>query len=140
MRRAGPIRPPISAADFYGLSNDAAIPSFDGAGIIPVVPAGQFVELAINLSAAGAIVGCPSSGFVAMNVRTRESDSNTAAIKDYASAPVNIPSNCSQFKIEKRNASGDLLPGATFSISPNPIPLQPDQPPLSVTDGDANDA
>jgi uncharacterized repeat protein (TIGR01451 family) len=127
----------LAAADFYGLSNDDTItdlPSSDG-----TLSKGLFGEFAIDLTAAGAVLGCPSTGFVAMNIRSRASDSNSAELKDWVKAPVTIPSACAELKIFKYGPNGQTAaPGATFTVTPAPGPSPSTQ--TSFTDGGTGDA
>jgi hypothetical protein len=102
-----------------------------------------FVEASFNLSALGLDLDCPSTGFASAFLRSQSSPENgNPELKDYTTGPVNVPSNCSQFKIEKRKGTvtGALLPGAKFSITPNPFPGQTQPDPALVTDGGAGDA
>ena len=103
----------------------------------------KFVEFSFNLSALGLNLDCPSTGFSSAFLRSQAAGANAnSELKDYTTGPINVPSNCSQFKIEKRKGTTDgaLLPGATFSVSPNPLPGQTQPNPLNITDGGANDA
>ena len=64
----------LTSADFYGLSNDAAIaagPWTDNIASGGQIPQSQFAEMAIDLTAAGVVLACPSNGFGEVNVRTR---------------------------------------------------------------------
>ena len=102
-----------------------------------------FVEASFNLSTLGVDLECPSTGFASAFLRSQSSQENAnPELKDYTTGPVNVPSNCSQFKIEKRKGTvdGELLPGATFAITPNPFPGQTQPDPAIVTDGGAGDA
>jgi len=104
---------------FFGLANDSTIsdlPSSDGTR-----SSNLFGEFAVDVTAAGAVVDCPSTGFVALNVRTRSSISDTAETKDYATGPINVPSACGELVIQKKDAdTGALVGGATFTITPSP--------------------
>lgn len=106
-------------------------------------PAKYFVEASFNLSKLGVDLECPSTGFASAFLRSQSSKENAnPELKDYATGPINVPSNCSQFKIEKRKGQTDgaLLPGATFSISPNPFPGKSTPDPVNVEDGGPGDA
>jgi uncharacterized repeat protein (TIGR01451 family) len=134
---------PNSATAFGGVANDSTItdlPSADG-----TLGANLFGEFAVNLSVAGAVVDCPSTGFVALNVRTRSSTSDSAETKDYATGPLGIPSACGELKIYKRDAATSaLLGGATFTVTPNPATgtgsatVTDNVAPTSTTTGDSD--
>ncbi len=112
------------AGAFFGLANDKAIPvgpwtdHIASGGLIPVR---QFAEMAFDLTAFNVVLTCPSQGFGEVNVRTRSSISASAALKDYASAPVDIPPNCATLSWQKQDDAGHALGGATFTVSPNPF-------------------
>ncbi len=104
-----------------------------------ITPEG-FVEASIDLTSFGAVLGCPSSGFAALNSRstTGNTDNN---LQDYVEAiGITIPSECAKLDIYKYDTDGMRLPGATFEVTPNPIPGAQDPKLLSVTDGGANDS
>ena len=100
------------------------------------VPAFDFAEASIDLSALGITLGCP--GFSSGHVRSRTGgDPGSSQLKD-AAPPFSIDlNNCGKLKIEKRDANGALLGGASFTISDDPRPGLTGA--LSVTDGGAND-
>ncbi len=109
-----------SPTQFYGLSNDAAIPVGPWSDSIASggsIPQSQFAEMGFDLTSLGLVLACPSGGFGEVNVRTRSSISDSAALKDYASAPVNIPSNCGSLSWTKTDGHS-ALGGATFKVTP----------------------
>jgi uncharacterized repeat protein (TIGR01451 family) len=117
---------PIAANvnEFYGLSNDAGIPKGPWADAIAsggIIGERQFAEMAFDLTSLGVVLACPSQGFGEVNVRTRSSITDNAALKDYASGPVNIPANCASLSWQKQDDNGSPLGGATFTVDPNPF-------------------
>ncbi len=96
----------------------------------PNVASGQmateaFIEASIDLTSFGAVPGCPSRGFAALNSRstTGNGDNN---LQDYVEAiGLSVPSDCAALRIEKYAGSvgaNNKLGGATFAISPDPRP------------------
>jgi uncharacterized repeat protein (TIGR01451 family) len=119
---SAPVAP--AAGSFYGLSNDAPIPQgpwTDQIAVNGLIPQLQFAEMAFDFSANGLVLSCPSNGFGEVNVRTRSSISDTAALKDYASAAVRIPPTCANLAWQKQDGNGSPLGGATFTVTPNPF-------------------
>ena len=58
--------------------------------------ADTFVEFGVDLTSFGAVLGCPSSGFAAVNARSITGTGTTGQLMDYLKAlPVHIPSTCS---------------------------------------------
>jgi uncharacterized repeat protein (TIGR01451 family)/fimbrial isopeptide formation D2 family protein len=115
---------PADPSQFYGLSNDAAIPVGPWADAIAsggTIGERQFAEMAFDLTSLGVVLACPSQGFGEVNVRTRSSITDNAALKDYASAPVDIPANCASLSWQKQDDKGNPLGGATFTVDPNPF-------------------
>jgi uncharacterized repeat protein (TIGR01451 family) len=115
---------PAPAGAFYGLSNDASIPKGPWTDQIAsggLIPERQFAEMAFDMTAFGVVLDCPSQGFGEVNVRTRSSIVASAALKDYASAPVRIPPNCASLSWQKEDDQGNHLGGATFTVDPNPF-------------------
>ena len=115
---------PAPAGAFYGLSNDASIPKGPWGDAIAsggLIPERQFAEMAFDMTAFGVVLDCPSEGFGEVNVRTRSSIVASAALKDYASAPVHIPANCATLSWQKEDDQGNHLGGATFTVDPNPF-------------------
>lgn len=84
----------------------------------------QFAEFAIDLTSFGAVVGCPSAGFTTANARSITGTGGPGTLVDYLSAlPISIPSDCATLLINKFGPGRTRLGGATFTISPNPIPV-----------------
>jgi LPXTG-motif cell wall-anchored protein len=96
---------------------------------------GLFAEGAVNLSALANANGHICTGsFGWMNIRTVASESVNAALQDYVLPfPTNIDSTCGSLKIEKRDETGVLVGGATFTISDDPRPGH--SGPVTVKDG-----
>ena len=105
-----------------------------------------FLEFGIDLTSYGAVLGCPSSGFTAVNSRSITGTGGPGTLVDYLSAvPVSIPSNCASLVVNKTDADQQALGGATFKIEPNPLPVgtpgRPDADYITVfDDSDANTA
>ena len=79
------------------------------------------------------------SGFSTFNMRTQEGneDGVTSALKDLIQGDIDIPSDCGSINIVKKDAAtGAVLPGAKFQISPNPTAGSTDQTAKTVTDND----
>lgn len=113
----------------------------------PNAPAGtiganQFVELSINLSSFG-LTTCPVTGFSTLNLRSQEGGENgdTSALKDLATGPVDIDSDCSAIEIVKKidGQAGAGAAGASFLVTPDPTPGVTGGS-LVVTDGGTGDA
>jgi uncharacterized surface anchored protein len=99
----------------------------------------EFGEFGFNLTALGLELGCPSTGFNTLNLRSKAGNAQSnAELKDYATGDIDIPARCSAIRIKKKDPEGNLLGGATFTIEPDPTPGS-NAPSLSVTDGGAND-
>ena len=92
----------------------------------PQTRPGTFLEFAIDLSSFGAVLGCPSSGFTAANARSITGTERPGTLVDYFSAlPISVPSSCASLFIKKFKGDGTTpLGGATFMISPNPLPAR----------------
>ena len=80
------------------------------------------------------MLGCPSAGFTAVNARSITGTGGPGTLVDYLEAiPVTIPSSCASLVINKEDEDGDPLGGATFTISPNPLPVgTPGRPDASL--------
>jgi uncharacterized repeat protein (TIGR01451 family)/fimbrial isopeptide formation D2 family protein len=92
-------------------------------GVTHTIDTEGFLEASLDLTSFGAVLGCPSTGFSTLNGRssTGASDKN---LEDYFKAsPIHIPSSCANLVINKVDGNGDPLGGATFSITPNPLPV-----------------
>lgn len=80
-----------------------------------------FGEASVNLAAIFTGGGCQSFG--SAYLKSRSSDSFTAALKDFiAPTPVNI-TNCGSIKIVKKDDAQNPLPGAGFTVYRDNAPL-----------------
>ena len=118
----------IPSSVITGESNAGNIPGFD---------ARKFLETSVNLSALELGASCTRGSFVQADIRTRASDETNSALKDRARAAINIPPRCAGLTLEKKNDSGELVGGATFKLTPNPVTGTGT---LTVTDGGAGDS
>ncbi len=105
---------------------------------------GHFGEGAFNftslLELGGGDITCLGGNFGTMNIRTFTGNANESALKDYVDAvSIDVGDTCGAMEIYKVDQFGNSVPGATFSISPNPLPGGGADP-YVVTDGGANDA
>ncbi|MFC6238204.1 SpaA isopeptide-forming pilin-related protein [Longivirga aurantiaca] len=129
----------IAVANFAGAVNSAsvAVPSWwTGNNVVnSTVGADQFVEFGFNLTGLGATLGCPSQGFKAWNMRSLTGTGQTGALKDLIKEqPIDIPSTCGTIVLTKESLGGVGLPGAQFTITPDPTPGS-DEDSLVVTSG-----
>lgn len=84
----------------------------------------QFLEFGIDLTSFGAVLDCPSAGFTTLNARSITGTGGPGTLVDYLQAiPITIPSNCAALQINKFGPGQERLGGATFKISPNPLPV-----------------
>jgi hypothetical protein len=88
-----------SNGTFVGAVNDAAVavPSWWTSANVTQgsISADQFVEFGVDLTSFGAVLGCPSHGFSAVNARSITGTGTTGELIDYLSAlGVSIPSTC----------------------------------------------
>ena len=101
-----------------------------------------FVEFAFNLSTIlKPVLGdieCGDLAFSELWLRSRSSQSMSSELKDFATGSIALDS-CAGLSIKKVDGSGKALPGATFTIAPNPLPGQSSGS-LVVTDGGSSDA
>lgn len=98
-----------------------------------------FAEGALNLS--GLLGGGDNclGGYGVVNMRSFSGGSESSQLKDYvAGTPVTVPSTCGSLDILKVDQFGDPVPGATFTVAPNPAPGGASGT-LTVTDGGAGD-
>ncbi|MBG6085375.1 prealbumin-like fold domain-containing protein [Zhihengliuella flava] len=99
------------------------------------------VEFKFNLSAifggADGILDCGQFDFASLMLRSAASASPSSQLKDFVGGSINIDL-CAGLTILKTDASGNPLGGASFEVSPNPLPGESGT--LSVTDNDSNDA
>jgi hypothetical protein len=122
------------AGNFEGAINDATNNPPSGSVVDPILPGPRtlsprtFGEAAVNLTDSGILPSNTCASFGSAYLKSRSSDSFTAALKDFiAPIPVNI-SNCGQIIIRKQTdpdgaagsfdytTTGGLSP-ATFSLS-----------------------
>lgn len=104
---------------------------------------GLFGEGAFNftslLELGGGDITCLGGNFGTMNIRTFTGNANQSALKDYVDAVrIDVGDTCGAMAIQKVDQFGSSVPGATFSISPNPIPGESASP-LVITEGGAGD-
>jgi len=112
----------VDPAAIFGLSNatDINVPPGDPAGA--TLAAGQFAELGFNLASQGFSSGCENTAYTQINFRTRESASESSNMEDIAGPlDVTIEPVCAFLNIHKTGpTTATSLPGATFSVTPNP--------------------
>jgi hypothetical protein len=109
-----------ASGDATGSINTSPIPSADADGL-GNVSARTFGEAQLNFDAlTGGGTGC--TGFGSAYLKSRSSDSFTAALKDFiAPASVNI-TNCGTLNIHKQDDAGTALAGAVFTLYTNNSP------------------
>ena len=76
-----------------------------------------------SLLEAGGIgdVTCAGGDFGTMNIRSFTGNANESALKDYINpVTIDVDDTCGELEIYKVDQFGNSIPGATFSISPNP--------------------
>ncbi|WP_162605512.1 MSCRAMM family protein [Jiangella ureilytica] len=101
----------------------------------------QFVELAFDVTDLfGDDDPCGLGGVAAVWVRSAPGLSPSSELKDYVTGAVDAPARCGPLTIEKHDAGGEPLGGATFTVEPNPIPGAAGPGSLTITDNDDNDA
>ena len=127
---------PAAAAVVSSAYNTGTVTDVDGNSL----PAGRFAEISIDITRAlGQASACPGLAITTLNIRSRSSASSiTSTLKDYVQpADLGVPTGCGGLTIAKKDGTGAALPGAAFSVSPNPVAATPGT--LTVTDGGAND-
>jgi hypothetical protein len=103
----------LDPTEAVGTINESAIQAGDADGLGSLSPR-TFGEAAIKLSVLLGTTGC--EGFGSAYLKSRASDSFTAAVKDFvAPVPVSI-SNCGNVNIVKTDDAGNPLAGATFTL------------------------
>ncbi len=97
--------------------------SIAGSGFAGATSAdGLFAEAAVNLSSFDNIGDCRGA-FGVMNVRSFAGDSESSSLLDFiGGVGINVPPTCGQLVINKLDQFGTAVGGATFRITPNPIP------------------
>jgi hypothetical protein len=123
---------PLSGANFEGSINDPSNNPPDGVVVDPIAPnaprelsARTFGEAAINLTDSGILPSGTCKAFGAAYLKSRSSDSFTAAVKDFvAPIPVNI-TNCGTVNIHKTDdqTPGAPLEGAVFTLYTDNAPV-----------------
>lgn len=109
-----------TSGDATGSINSTAIPSADSDGL-GNVSARTFGEATVDFNAL--VGGSNCAGFGSAYLKSRSSDSFTAALKDFiAPTPTNI-SNCGSVKIIKTDDAGTPLAGATFALYNDNAPI-----------------
>lgn len=95
-------------------------PNADSNGVLDT---NKFVEAAINLSDFG-LTTCPVTGFSTINLRSQEGNENgeNGKLKDLATGPIDIESDCSAIEITKTVSGDGSGQGAVFVIKPDPTP------------------
>jgi hypothetical protein len=105
---------------------------------------GHFGEGAFNFTTlleAGGVgdITCEGGDFGTMNIRSFTGNANESALKDYINpVSIDIGDTCGALEIYKVDQFGSSVSGATFSISPNPIPGESASP-LVIVEGGAGD-
>ena len=114
---------PLDANEAVGTINTSPIPASEADNLGSLSPR-TFGEAAIKLSVLLGTNGC--EGFGSAYLKSRASDSFTAAVKDFvAPVPVSI-SNCGNVNIVKTDDAGNPLPGAVFTLWTDVDPLDGD--------------
>jgi hypothetical protein len=127
----------LDATEAVGTINTSPISAGDADGLGSLSPR-TFGEAGIKLSVLLGTNGC--EGFGSAYLKSRASDSFTAAVKDFvAPVPVSI-SNCGTVNIVKTDDAGNPLPGATFTLWTDVTRGEGDtQHDETTQDGDASD-
>ncbi|HEU5157623.1 MAG TPA: prealbumin-like fold domain-containing protein [Streptosporangiaceae bacterium] len=116
----GPATDLTSSGTATGSINTSAIPAAESDGLGAHDPR-TFGEASVALSAIFDPTTCTSFG--SAYLKSRSSDSFTAALKDFVPPqPVSI-SNCGKVKIIKKNDAGDALAGAEFTLYQDNAPV-----------------
>jgi hypothetical protein len=109
-----------TAGDAIGSINTSAIPAAQADGLGNISPR-TFGEASLDFDALGGGTGCTTFG--SAYLKSRSSDSFTAALKDFiAPTPTNI-TNCGTVNIHKQDDAGAALEGAVFTLYNNVTPL-----------------
>ncbi len=122
----------LSGANFEGSINDPSNNPTTGTVVDPIAPNAPrnlsprtFGEAAINLTDSGILPSGTCKAFGAAYLKSRSSDSFTAAVKDFvAPIPVNI-TNCGTVNIHKTDdqTPGAPLEGAVFTLYTDNTPV-----------------
>lgn len=109
-----------SSGDATGSINTSAIPG--GESEIGALSSRTFGEAQVDLAALfQGSTGCTSIG--SAYLKSRSSDSFTAALKDFVPPESVSITNCGTVNITKTNGSGGALNGATFTLFTDAAPL-----------------
>lgn len=84
------------------------------------IPANQFLEIGIDLTAIGASNCAGVVGYQSLSMRSASSTSESSQLSDFASGNVSVPSRCASLKLVKVGADGAPVPGVQFTVTPNP--------------------
>jgi uncharacterized repeat protein (TIGR01451 family) len=108
-----------NAGTFVGASNTGAdpvaVPSWWTSGNVVngTLTKDTFLEFGIDLTSFGAVLGCPSQGFTAVNARSITGTGGPGTLVDYLAAlPVHIPSTCTSLVT---NATNQVVIGNSIS-------------------------
>lgn len=111
-----------ASGDATGSINTLAIPAAESDGLGDVSPR-TFGEASLNFDAVAGQNGSACVSFGSAYLKSRSSDSFTAALKDFiAPQTVNI-SNCGSIKVLKKDDAGTLLAGASFKLVKDEAPV-----------------
>ena len=116
----------VSSSNMVGQVNSTDIQPIDSHDAIAaenggVIPANQFAEFSFDLSSTSLVTSCPGAHFGAVNIRSIASTGGNPEVKDFATGPINIQPACAGLIIDKFGPDGSTpLPGATFTITPDP--------------------
>jgi uncharacterized surface anchored protein len=110
-----------AAGDATGSINTSAIPAAESDGLGPISPR-TFGEASIDFDAlVGGTTGCV--GFGSAYLKSRSSDSFTAALKDFI-APEGVDiSRCGTIRVLKKDDAGTPLNGAVFNLLKDNAPV-----------------
>jgi Prealbumin-like fold domain len=109
-----------AAGDATGSINTSAIPSGESDGL-GNVSARTFGEAQLDFDALGGGSGCTSFG--SAYLKSRSSDSFTAALKDFIAPTATNITNCGTVNIHKQDDAGTALSGAVFTLYTDAAPL-----------------
>ncbi|MCO1339087.1 hypothetical protein BJH93_09325 [Kocuria polaris] len=152
-RSVGDLRLTFPTQGSGAFQNPATIERWNGSGWVAAsLPAGSWemavsadlllVEFKFNISAIlggdDGSLNCGDFSFNHLMLRSVSSPSEQSQLKDFSSGSINLDL-CAGLKILKTDESGNPLGGASFEISPNPLPGGEGDS-LVVVDNDANDA
>ena len=111
---------PLTGAQAIGTINSTAITAAQSGGLGPFSPR-TFGEASIDLAAVLPTGQCTSFG--SAYLKSRSSDSFTAALKDFVPPESVNVSNCGGVKIVKKDQNGAALAGAGFTLYKDNAPV-----------------